>query len=60
VEEGGGVRFLTMEIVEGQTLDGLIPSRGLPLPELLRYAIPIVDAVSAVHLAEYLVNAPPA
>ena len=35
VEESGGTRFLTMEIVEGQTLDALLPPRGLPLPELL-------------------------
>ena len=49
VEECGGTRFLTMEIVEGQTIDALIPPQGLPLPELLSYAIPIVDAVSAAH-----------
>ena len=49
VEEFGGTRFLTMEIVEGQTIDGLIPPQGLPVPELLRYAVPIVDAVSAAH-----------
>jgi serine/threonine protein kinase len=49
VEEDGGTRFLTMEIVDGQTLDELVPPQGLPLPALLRYAIPIVDAVSAAH-----------
>ncbi len=49
VEECGSTRFLTMEIVEGQTIDALLPPGGLPLPELLRYAIPIVDAVSAAH-----------
>jgi Tol biopolymer transport system component len=49
VEESGGTRFLTMEIVEGQTLDALIPPRGLGLPELLEYALPIVDAVRAAH-----------
>ena len=49
VEERGSTRFLTMEIVEGQTIDALLPPGGLPLPELLRYAIPIVDAVSAAH-----------
>ena len=36
VEECGSARFLTMEIVEGQTLDALVPPGGLPLPELLR------------------------
>jgi serine/threonine protein kinase len=49
VEESGGTRFLTMEIVEGQTIDALIPPRGLPLPELLKYALPIAEAVCAAH-----------
>jgi serine/threonine protein kinase/WD40 repeat protein len=49
VEESGGTQFLTMELVEGQTIDALVPPRGLPLPELLKYALPIVDAVSAAH-----------
>jgi serine/threonine protein kinase len=49
VEESGGTPFLTMEIVEGQTLDALLPPRGLPLPALLEHALPIVDAVRAAH-----------
>ena len=49
VEESGGVRFITMERVDGQPLDRMIPERGLPLADLLRYAIPIVDAVAAAH-----------
>jgi Tol biopolymer transport system component/tRNA A-37 threonylcarbamoyl transferase component Bud32 len=49
VEESGGIRFITMERVDGQPLDRLIPEHGLPLADLLRYAIPIVDAVAAAH-----------
>ncbi len=49
VEETGGVQFLTMELVEGQTLGELIPPDGLPLEELLRLALPLVDAVAAAH-----------
>src|SRR5580658_7594358 len=30
VEEAGGLHFLTMELVEGQSLDQLIPIEGLP------------------------------
>jgi serine/threonine protein kinase len=41
VEEAGGVPFFTMEYVEGRTLGQMIPPRGLPLPELLRIAIPL-------------------
>jgi len=34
VEEADGVHFLTMELVEGQSLDRLIPKQGLPLYRL--------------------------
>ena len=49
VEEAEGLHFLTMELVEGQTLAELIPDGGLPLEELLRLAVPLVDAVAAAH-----------
>jgi Tol biopolymer transport system component len=49
VEEAGGIQFLTMELVEGKTLGDLIPKGGLPLEELLRLALPLVDAVAAAH-----------
>jgi Tol biopolymer transport system component len=49
VEEADGVQFLTMELVEGKTLGDLIPEGGLPLEELLRLAVPLVDAVAAAH-----------
>jgi Tol biopolymer transport system component len=44
-----GVHFLTMELVEGRTLADLIPAKGLPLDQLLKFAIPLADAVSAAH-----------
>jgi serine/threonine protein kinase/dipeptidyl aminopeptidase/acylaminoacyl peptidase len=49
VEEASGTAFLTMEVVGGTTLDAVIPPNGLPLPALLKYAIPIVDAIAAAH-----------
>src|SRR6476620_1042167 len=49
VEESGSTRFLTMEVVAGGTIDTLFRATGLPLPELLKFALPIVDAVSAAH-----------
>ena len=42
VEEDAGRRFLTMELVEGSTLDRLIPPGGLALPTLLDSAVPLV------------------
>ena len=36
IEEAGGVRFLTMELVEGQSLDRMLRPGGLPLSRSLR------------------------
>ena len=49
VEEADGLHFLTMELVEGTTLDRRIGKRGMPLAELLDLAIPIADALAAAH-----------
>ena len=49
VEEADGVPFFTMEYVEGRTLRDLIPGLGLPLDELLKFAIPVTEAVGAAH-----------
>jgi serine/threonine protein kinase/tetratricopeptide (TPR) repeat protein len=49
VEDADGVRFLTMELVEGQTLSNLVAPGGLPLPKLLELAIPLTDALVAAH-----------
>jgi len=49
VEEADGVQFLTMELVEGQTLAEAIPQGGLPLDDLLKLAVPLVEAVAFAH-----------
>jgi eukaryotic-like serine/threonine-protein kinase len=49
VEEAGGTYFLTMELVEGPTLDASIPAGGLPLPRFFELALELVDAVWAAH-----------
>lgn len=49
VEEERGVRFLTMELVEGQSLDLVVQSGGLPLNRVLDLAIPLADALAAAH-----------
>ena len=49
VEEADGVPFLTMELVEGKPLDAVIPRRGMTPAALLELAVPLADAVSAVH-----------
>jgi serine/threonine-protein kinase len=49
VEEEQNIRFLTMELVDGKTLDQLIPLGGLDAAALLRIAVPLADAVAAAH-----------
>src|SRR5688572_12373978 len=39
VEQAAGFHFLTMELVEGQSLDRLIPHGGLPLERILTIAV---------------------
>ncbi len=49
VEEADGIPFLTLELIDGQTLADLIPDGGLPLDRVLNLAIPLADAVGAAH-----------
>jgi serine/threonine protein kinase/tetratricopeptide (TPR) repeat protein len=49
VEEEDGTRFLTMELVEGRSLDQLVTPGGLPLARVLDLAIPLAGALSAAH-----------
>jgi non-specific serine/threonine protein kinase len=49
VEESDGRHFLTMELVDGKSLDALIPENGFELERLFELAIPIADALAAAH-----------
>jgi serine/threonine protein kinase/tetratricopeptide (TPR) repeat protein len=49
IEDDGGTRFLTMELVEGRSLVELVTSGGLPLAQLLDLGIPLADALVAAH-----------
>ncbi|HET6463398.1 MAG TPA: protein kinase, partial [Candidatus Krumholzibacteria bacterium] len=49
VEEADGVRFLTMELVEGQTLDAMIPEGGLTLKQVFEIGTAVADALAAAH-----------
>ncbi|MBL8139544.1 MAG: protein kinase [Acidobacteria bacterium] len=49
VEEANGVRFLTMELVDGQSLDRHITRDGLRLDEVLRIGSAVADALAAAH-----------
>ena len=49
VEEANGVTFLTMELVDGQSLESRIAPGGMDLAAILEIAIPLADALSAAH-----------
>ncbi len=49
IEEDRGVRFLTMELVEGRTLADEVRPGGLPLERLLDLGTPLAEALSAAH-----------
>ena len=49
IEEADGIRFLTMELVEGETLTQLIPSNGMDVESFLRFSAPVAEALSAAH-----------
>ena len=49
VERCDGVEFLSMQLVEGETLRGRIKKGGLPLYEFYDLAIQMADAVGAAH-----------
>jgi TolB-like protein/Tfp pilus assembly protein PilF len=49
VEESDGVHFLTMQLVEGQALDRIIPAGGLPAEQIVEIARALGDALAAAH-----------
>jgi serine/threonine protein kinase len=51
IAEESGVAFIVMEYVPGKPLSRLIPRKGLRVPEALKYAVQIADALAAAHAA---------
>jgi len=49
VEDEDGTRFLTMELVDGQSLDRLVAPGGLPVSRVLDLSIPLANALVAAH-----------
>lgn len=43
------LHFLVMELVEGKTLDTVIPKGGMPLDRFFELAIPLAGALAAAH-----------
>ncbi len=49
IEEHDDMPFMTMELIEGSTLDKVIPDGGLALARFFDIAIALADALSAAH-----------
>jgi serine/threonine protein kinase/Flp pilus assembly protein TadD len=49
VEEADGIHFLTMQLVEGESLDRLIPEGGMGVEQILAIASGLAEALAAAH-----------
>ena len=49
IEEHDAVPFMTMELIEGSTLDEVVPAGGLSQARFFDIAIALADALSAAH-----------
>ncbi|MGZ8833098.1 MAG: protein kinase domain-containing protein, partial [Thermoanaerobaculia bacterium] len=49
IEQHGDIRFLSMELVEGTSLDRIIPPTGLALDSFFAIALPLCEGLSAAH-----------
>src|SRR5271154_1857494 len=49
VEECDGRHFFTMELIEGQSLDRIIPANGLPVGQIVEIANALAEALAAAH-----------
>ena len=49
VEESDGRHFLTMQLVEGDSLDRLIPDDGMPIEQVLEIGTAVAEALAAAH-----------
>jgi serine/threonine protein kinase len=49
IEEHDNRTFIAMELLEGQTLDKLIPLGALPIPRTIDIGIQLADALDAAH-----------
>lgn len=50
IGEAGGLHYIAFEYVRGQTLESLIGGQqGLPVKELLAYALPLAEALEYAH-----------
>src|SRR5205085_9677860 len=49
IEESDGLRFLTMELVEGRTLDQQASDGGVPIARVVELGLELAAALNAAH-----------
>ena len=49
MDEHEGIPLLAMEKVEGRPLSALIPTGGMAIDQVLKFAIQIADAIATAH-----------
>ena len=49
IEEHGGRTFISMELLEGQSLDRMLTGTPMPIPRILEMGIQLADALDAAH-----------
>jgi eukaryotic-like serine/threonine-protein kinase len=49
IDVSDGVSFIAMELLEGQTLQALIPPQGMAPEAAVKFAVQMADALAAVH-----------
>ena len=49
MEESQGVHFITMELVDGETLAEILPAEGFPLRRFFDLAVALADGLAAAH-----------
>src|ERR1700732_1466452 len=49
IEEHDGRTFISMELLEGQSLDKVLAHAPLPIPRILQISIQLADALDAAH-----------
>ena len=54
ISDADGAAFIVMEFVRGRTLERIIAGHGLPVPDAIRYATEIADALAAAHAAQII------
>ena len=51
IRSDAGIDFIVMEYADGQTIDRIIPPKGLGITRALRYGVQIADALAKAHEA---------